>query len=101
MSQTMSAESSSLRVRQLGSSGVAVTMLGFGGGPVGRLRGTVADQVAADTLAAAWTAGIRYFDTAPLYGQGRSEARIGAALRRKPRNDFVLSTKVGRLLRRP
>src|SRR4051812_2872798 len=98
---TMPRENAPPRVRQLGSSGVAVTALGFGGGPVGRARGPVADQAAAHTLEAAWDAGIRYFDTAPLYGLGRSETRIGAALHQRPRSDFVLSTKVGRLLRYP
>src|SRR5215203_1581002 len=56
-------------------------------------------RVAEATLAAAWDAGIRYFDTAPHYGPGISEHRFGHALRGRPRDDFVLSTKVGRLLR--
>lgn len=90
-----------LQTRPLGRSGVAVTALGFGGGPIGNLWKPISDEAAADTVAAAWDAGIRYFDTAPLYGHGRSEMRLGAALRRRPRNDFVLSTKVGRLLRLP
>jgi D-threo-aldose 1-dehydrogenase len=92
-------ESSRSKVRQLGSSGIAVTSLGLGGGPAGRQRGPVADKAAAETVRAAWAAGIRYFDTAPLYGLGRSETRIGAVLRQRPRGEFVLSTKVGRLLR--
>jgi D-threo-aldose 1-dehydrogenase len=51
-------------------------------------------------MAAAWDAGIRYVDTAPWYGRGQSEHRIGRDLRARPRQDFVLSTKVGRVLRR-
>ncbi len=90
-----------LPVRPLGRSGVVVTALGFGGGPIGNLRRPISDEAAADTIAAAWDAGVRYFDTAPLYGHGRSEMRLGATLRQKPRSDFVLSTKVGRLLRPP
>jgi D-threo-aldose 1-dehydrogenase len=59
----------------------------------------VSDEVSAATLEAAWDAGIRYFDTAPEYGPGISEHRFGQVLRQKPRDEFVLSTKVGRLLR--
>lgn len=73
--------------------------LGFGGAPLGNMFGEVTDDVAAATLDAAWDAGIRYFDTAPEYGPGISEHRFGHALRDRPRDDFVLSTKVGRLLR--
>ena len=63
--------------------------------------GRSTDEAAADTVAAAWEAGIRYFDVAPLYGHGRSETRLGRGLAEKPRAEFVLSTKVGRLLRPP
>lgn len=73
--------------------------LGFGGAPLGNMFEAVSDPDAAATLAAAWDAGIRYFDTAPEYGPGISEHRFGEFLRNKPRDDFVLSTKVGRLLR--
>lgn len=73
--------------------------LGFGGGPIGNLYQIVSDQLADDTLAAAWKAGIRYFDTAPLYGTGLSEHRVGRMLRERPREEYVVSTKVGRLLR--
>lgn len=72
--------------------------LGFGGTGVGNLYRAISDEQAAGTVAAAWDAGIRYFDTAPHYGLGLSERRIGDALGSKPRNDFVLSTKVGRVL---
>lgn len=73
--------------------------LGFGGAPLGNMFEAVSDPDAAATLAAAWDAGIRYFDTAPEYGPGISEHRFGEFLRNKPRDEFVLSTKVGRLLR--
>jgi D-threo-aldose 1-dehydrogenase len=72
--------------------------LGLGGAPLGNLFSPVTDADATATLAGAWEAGIRYFDTAPLYGAGLSEHRLGAFLRHQPRAEFVLSTKVGRLL---
>ena len=81
--------------RQIGRSGVVVTALGFGGGPLGRLA---TDTEAQATLEQAWEAGIRYFDTAPLYGHGQSERRLGSFLRHQPRADFAISSKVGRLL---
>jgi D-threo-aldose 1-dehydrogenase len=77
---------------------LAFTRLGFGGVPVGNMYRAISDAQAETTLAAAWDAGIRYFDTAPLYGHGLSETRIGRALSRRPRAEFTLSTKVGRLL---
>jgi D-threo-aldose 1-dehydrogenase len=70
----------------------------FGGGPIGGLYAPVSDETAAETLAAAWAAGIRAFDTAPHYGAGLSEQRTGAFLAGQPRDEFVVSTKVGRLL---
>src|SRR5436190_15699994 len=85
-------------VKRLGHSGVTVTELGFGGASVGNLYREVPDAQAADAVRAAWDVGVRYFDTAPHYGLGRSERRIGAVLREHPRDDYVLSTKVGRLL---
>lgn len=75
-----------------------VSQLGFGGAPLGGLFSAVSDDAAFGALQAAWDAGIRYFDTAPLYGYGLSEQRMGAFLRTKPRDSFVLSTKVGRVL---
>ncbi|MEO6531270.1 MAG: aldo/keto reductase [Specibacter sp.] len=72
--------------------------LGFGGAGIGNLYRAMSDDVAAATLAAGWDAGIRYFDTAPHYGLGLSERRIGAFLATKPRPEFVISTKVGRIL---
>ncbi|GAA0565993.1 aldo/keto reductase [Paractinoplanes ferrugineus] len=72
--------------------------LGLGCAPIGNLYRAIDDDGAAATVDAAWDAGIRYFDTAPHYGLGLSERRLGAALRRRPRADYRVSTKVGRLL---
>ncbi|WP_461172755.1 aldo/keto reductase [Arthrobacter sp. Z1-9] len=72
--------------------------LGFGGTGVGNLYRAISDEQAAATVEAAWGGGIRYFDTAPHYGLGLSERRMGEILSRKPREDFILSTKVGRVL---
>jgi len=85
------------RVR-LGSSAVEVTRLGFGAAPIGNLFSAVGDAEAVATVDAAWSAGLRFFDTAPLYGHGLSERRLGAALRARPRDEVVVATKVGRLL---
>ncbi|HEX2527099.1 MAG TPA: aldo/keto reductase [Geminicoccus sp.] len=73
--------------------------LGFGGAPLGNMFAEISEEDADATLVAAWDAGVRHFDTAPHYGSGVSEHRFGHALRRYPRDQFVLSTKVGRLLR--
>ncbi|MEV8372531.1 aldo/keto reductase [Kribbella sp. NPDC056861] len=69
---------------------------GLGGSPIGELPGPDGDAIATVTIDAAYQAGIRYFDTAPRYGAGRSEQRFGTALARRPREEFLLSTKVGR-----
>lgn len=74
------------------------TGLGLGCAQLGNLAHAISDDRAAATVEAAWAAGIRFFDTAPHYGLGLSERRLGAALRGRPRAGFVLSTKVGRLL---
>jgi len=87
-----------MRTSRLGRSAVEVTELGFGGGPLGGLFAPLDDDTAAGALAAAWDCGIRYFDTAPHYGIGQSERRTGDLLRGKPRAEFTLSTKVGRVL---
>jgi D-threo-aldose 1-dehydrogenase len=73
--------------------------LGFGGAGIGNLYKAIPDGEALATVLAAWDSGFRYFDTAPHYGLGLSEQRLGAVLRDKPREDFVISTKVGRLLK--
>ncbi len=85
--------------RVLGRSGLPVTVMGFGGAPLGNMYQAFSDADARATVQACYDAGIRYFDTAPLYGYGLSEHRLGEALRGRARDSFVLSTKVGRLLR--
>lgn len=72
--------------------------LGFGAAGVGNLYRSMPDEQAAATIDAAWAAGVRYLDTAPHYGLGLSERRLGAALKDKLRAEYILSTKVGRLL---
>jgi D-threo-aldose 1-dehydrogenase len=79
-------------------SGPTLAPMGFGGAPLGDMFVHSDDEVARETLATAWDQGIRYYDTSPHYGAGLSEQRIGAFLARKPRSDYVLSTKVGRVL---
>jgi D-threo-aldose 1-dehydrogenase len=87
-----------LERRRLGATDVEVTTLGFGGANLGNLYRAVADEQAGAVVNTAWDNGIRYFDTAPHYGLGLSERRLGAALGDRPRAEYVLSTKVGRLL---
>jgi D-threo-aldose 1-dehydrogenase len=87
-----------MRTNRLGHTAVEVTEVGFGGGPLGGLFAPLDDDTAADALQAGWDGGIRLFDTAPHYGVGTSERRVGGLLRDKPREAFTLSTKVGRLL---
>jgi D-threo-aldose 1-dehydrogenase len=82
-----------------GKGALSFTELGFGAAPIANLYRAVSAEEADAVLAAAWEAGIRYFDTAPLYGLGLSETRLNRFLRGKPREDFILSTKIGRLLR--
>ncbi|MFJ3582994.1 aldo/keto reductase [Streptomyces sp. NPDC090127] len=88
-----------VRHHSLGSSKVDVTTLSFGAAALGNLYTPVNTAQAAGAVDAAWDAGIRSFDTAPHYGLGLSEERLGSALRTRPRGEYVLSTKVGRLLR--
>jgi D-threo-aldose 1-dehydrogenase len=84
--------------RTLGRSGVEVTELGLGCAALGNLYTEVDDATAAATVDAAWRAGLRLFDVAPHYGLGLAERRLGAALAGRPREEYVISTKVGRLL---
>lgn len=86
------------RPLRTGSGALDLTLLGFGGAPLGNLYTAISEEEAHATLAAAWDAGIRIYDTAPLYGFGLSEQRFGRALAERPREKFVISTKVGRLL---
>ncbi|WP_055540456.1 aldo/keto reductase [Streptomyces neyagawaensis] len=87
-----------MRTRTLGRTDVEVTELSYGAAGIGNLYRPVTDKEAAATVDAAWDAGIRTFDTAPHYGLGLSERRLGAALRDRPRESYTVSTKVGRLL---
>lgn len=76
----------------------ALTLMGYGASQFGNLNRVTSDEASLEAVAAAWDAGVRYFDTAPHYGLGLSERRLGLALRERPRDEYVLSTKVGRLL---
>lgn len=88
---------SALAPRPLGRSRLPVSTLGFGGAPLGDLHAHLDEATAVATVEAAIAGGVTLFDTSPLYGHGLSEHRIGAALRRVPREGLVLSTKVGRV----
>jgi len=90
--------SASAELRALGRGGLSVGPNAFGVAPIANSGRAVSDADAAGALEAAWDAGVRYFDTAPHYGVGLGERRLGDFLRTKPRDEFVLSTKVGRLL---
>src|SRR3712207_2965766 len=85
--------------RRLGNSGLEVPVIGFGGAPLGNLYQEIPDEQARANVRAAHDAGMRLFDTAPFYGFGLSEHRLGEALRWLDRDSFVLSTKIGRVLR--
>jgi D-threo-aldose 1-dehydrogenase len=85
--------------RPLGRTSLSVTVLGLGTGTIGAHRIPVSREVADAVVRAAWSAGVRYFDTAPLYGFGQACRIVGDAMREAPRDKWVLATKVGRLLR--
>jgi D-threo-aldose 1-dehydrogenase len=87
-----------IKQRKFGRADLTVTDMGFGAAPIGNFLKPISEETAAAMIERAWAAGIRYFDTAPLYGHGLSELRLGQALRWKPRKDYVVSSKVGRLL---
>ena len=74
------------------------TALGFGTAPLGNLYRAIDNAQALEALRQAWAVGVQYFDTAPLYGLGLGETRLGAFLREQPRNEYIVSTKIGRLL---
>jgi len=78
-----------------------VTAIGLGSAPLGGLFSAVSDADAEATVAKAWSLGVRFYDTAPLYGFGLAEQRLGAFLRQQKRESYAISTKVGRLLRTP
>lgn len=87
--------------RQVGTTTLSVPPFGFGAAHLGGMFGRVPSEIAYETLAAAWDGGVRFFDTAPYYGRGLSEHRVGNFLIDKPRDEFILTTKVGRYFRRP
>jgi D-threo-aldose 1-dehydrogenase len=80
------------------ATGVELTQIGFGSSAIGNMYRAVDDDTAQAALEAAWDVGIRYFDTAPYYGLGVAERRLGRFLTGRPRQEFVVSSKVGRLL---
>lgn len=90
-----------LEIANIGQTSMKVTRLGFGGGTLGDPNELTSDHQAELTVEGAYAAGVTYFDTSPWYGNGKSEHRTGRVLRTKPRDEFVLSTKVGRVYKRP
>jgi len=87
-----------MKTNRIGKTNVTVTEVSFGCASIGNLYHAVSDAQAQEVIAAAWQEGIRYFDTAPHYGRGLSEQRLGKFLRHKLRDSYTLSTKVGRVL---
>ncbi len=87
-----------MKTNRIGTTDVMVTETSFGCASIGNLYHSVTDTEAQAVIETAWAAGIRYFDTAPHYGRGRSEQRLGNFLKTKPRASYTLSTKVGRVL---
>jgi len=87
-----------VRSRIIADTGVSVTELGFGGAAVGNLYEAVSDREAEEAIAEAYLQGVRYFDTAPFYGYGLSESRLGSVLARFPAESAVVSSKVGRVI---
>jgi D-threo-aldose 1-dehydrogenase len=91
----------SAALKKVGSTSLSLPGLGFGAAHLGELYAKVDEAESRATLDAAWDAGLRYYDTAPWYGRGLSEHRLGGFLRTKPRGEFKVTTKVGRQLVRP
>ncbi len=87
--------------RRVGRTSLELPIFGFGSAHIGELYGKVDEAASQATLQAAWDAGVRYYDTAPWYGRGLSEHRLGGFLRTRPRDQFAVTTKVGRTLHRP
>ena len=87
--------------RQVATTALKVPAFGFGAAHLGEMFARVAEPESRATLQTAWDGGIRFYDTAPWYGRGLSEHRLGGFLRTQPRDEFVLTTKVGRTLFRP
>src|SRR5262245_50860261 len=84
---------------RIGNGGLTFTELGFGSAPLGNLYRAISEEDAQAVLTEAWNSGCRYFDTAPLYGLGLAETRLNRFLRGRRRDEYVLSTKVGRLMK--
>ena len=91
----------SLPTRLVGATSLSLPAFGFGSAHLGELYARVDEADSRATLDAAWDAGVRYYDTAPWYGRGLAEHRLGGFLRTKPREQFQITTKVGRTLHRP
>jgi len=85
--------------RRIGDTALEVTVFGFGAAPIGGMRARITEAEASATIEAALRVGVNFFDTSPFYGYGRSELRLGAALRERPRDGLVVSTKIGRVMR--
>jgi len=88
-----------INVRKFGRVGFDITDMGFGAAPIGNFLRPIPEEEAGAMIERAWDAGMHYFDTAPYYGHGLSELRLGHYLRWKPREQFVVSSKVGRVLK--
>ena len=87
--------------RRIGQTSLSLPVFGFGSAHLGELYGKTAEPDARATLEAAWNGGVRFYDTAPWYGRGLAEHRLGGFLRTMPRDEFIVTTKVGRTLHRP
>ena len=87
--------------RKLGRTDVELTQFGFGAASLGEIFALVSEEDTLSTLQTLWKHGVRYIDTAPFYGFGLSEHRVGSFLSQQSRQEFVLSTKVGRVLKTP
>jgi D-threo-aldose 1-dehydrogenase len=85
-------------LRKISDTDIAVTCFGFGGASMGNMYTVAHDDEAIEAIRSAYEAKVRYFDTAPMYGFGKSERLYGSVLKDRPRDSFVLSTKVGRLI---
>ncbi|MEG0885843.1 MAG: aldo/keto reductase, partial [Janthinobacterium sp.] len=85
--------------RRFGRTGLEVTAFAFGTAPIGNIFQPISEPEATGMIDTAWEAGVRFFDTAPMYGHGLAELRTGHNLRAKNRDDFVLASKVGRVLK--
>lgn len=97
----LAVQNSILTSRNMTKTNLSLPIFGFGSAHLGEMYSLVDEDTSQKTLAGAWNAGVRYFDTAPWYGRGLAEHRLGGFLRTKPREKFIISTKVGRTLHRP